>query len=534
VSTLCNLSREEREKLNPFPLISPITGIAEEIKYRINGGYLVAKPYDKIYGERSQILLDMEHTFTKMIGARGTLIIGPKASGKTHLLAIEMDYARNFGAKIILINEKEYSFVKTMSDAIIARIPTSEVSTTGLIRAICERLEARSRDEEGFLNALKSKGYDKVQIVIDDLYESEVTREVLVKEVFTLFKLQTNPRPPIIRVSVAIHTSEGYPPSEFFSYYANDLRLHITEYSSGEQIVRVIIENMLRGEVISGATIIPIVTDWVRYVNEEVIEEVFEDFFEKYVSIVEDQELRNLKLRDLVDESFIVETVLRSIAHKTTYREFAAKSREAWLTFNGEKLRGGDFYVSIIEKYRELVNIWKQCSEYGTLNRFYKELLESVVRKVMELKGAGVRITRRYIITEEGGERRVKWRMFEYYVLNGSERVLIVPSLVVRRSGVVIERPLETMRKVRDILEAMKTAHVAIVITEDIEEGGIVLKEPAIYRARYSIVKMPKPDEASLKYFYAAILSNATKDPNFVDSLIRRRVKFIGEGLSLL
>ena len=40
-SKLARLDRRKREELDPFPSISPTTGIAEQVKYKVDGKYII-------------------------------------------------------------------------------------------------------------------------------------------------------------------------------------------------------------------------------------------------------------------------------------------------------------------------------------------------------------------------------------------------------------------------------------------------------------------------------------------------------------
>ena len=509
-SKLAKLDRRKREELDPFPLISP-SGEAEQVKYKVNGRYIVAKPYDSIYNEKSTIFMDIAKTFTQKAGARGTLLIGPKASGKTHLLGIEADYAKNtYGAKIILINEKEQYAFKDLAEI---RIPRSEALRQGIIKSICRGLGASREDIDGLREELERKGWDAVQIIIDDLYEDDWGRKEVIEDIFTLFEVHTVSRPPVIRTSVALHTGHGVHAGTFFEMYRDKLVMLTVSYDEGEEFAKRIVEAMEKGEVIPGAAVVPIVTEWQRYVDEHVIEEAFKDFFEKYVSIVKDPDLRNLRLEDLADESFIAQTIVKTFKYGV-YRVFANESRYLWLTFNGDKVKAEPSYINIITKYKELVS---KRNNVAKPHHFYKELLEATVNKIMELKGAKLKKTRKYRV--EGGE--VKWRTIEYYVVNEETVVAIIPPLTTRKSGIVVERPNEVKKKIDDILTILPNAQVIGVVTEDIDDRGL---RDALGMERYALIRLPAPKDSKLKYFYAPILSGAIT-PTELRSLLEKYVR---------
>jgi len=509
-SKLAKLSMEERKKLDPFPSISP-SGDAYLVKYKVNDRYIIAEPYNRIYNEKSTIFMDIAKAFTQKIGARGTLLIGPKASGKTHLLGIEADYAKNkYGAKVILVNEKERYAFKDLAEV---QIPRGEALRQGIIKSICRKLGASIGDIDGLREELERRGWDAVQIIIDDLYEDDWGRREIIEDIFTLFEVHTVSKPPVIRTSVALHTGHGVHAGTFFDMYRDKLVMLTISYDEGEEYARRIVEAMERGEVVPGAAVVPIVTEWQRYVDEYVIEEAFKDFFKKYVSTVKDPDLRNLRLEDLADESFIAQTVTKTFKYGV-YRVFADESRRLWLTFDGNKVKAEPSYISMITKYKELINKRNSATK---LHHFYKELMEATVSKIMELKGAQLKRARKYRV--EGG--KVRWRTIEYYVINEEVVVIVIPPLTTRKSGVVVERPDEVKKKIDDILAILPDALVVGIVTEDVDDRGL---RDALGMERYALIKLPPPRNSKLKYFYAPILSGTITSTE-LRSLLERYVK---------
>ena len=521
---LSRLDRSVREKLDPFPLISPTTGTAESVKYKneVTGEYLIAKPYDRIYGKGSTILNDISKSFTQRIGARGTLLIGPKASGKTHLLGIELDYAKTkYNAKVILINEKEYDFIK-LADL---RVSRDEAIKYGIVRSICRKLEIRPEDVDGLINGLKSMNWNVVQIIIDDLYETDWRREEVINDIFTLFKIHTRSKEPIIRTSVALHTGSGVRAKDFFDLYRDELTLLTTSYDDPELHVRRIVDAMMRGEIIPGATVIPIVTEWQLYVDEVEIEKAFKDFFSKYVSTIRDDqyiELRKLTLDDLADESFIIQSVIRAMRYGV-YRVFAEASTFLWYTFKGEKIQASKEYVDIVSKYRELRNELSKYASEGKKHKFYKSLIERVIVRIMKLRSAELRKSRKWRVISGNV---VRWRTIEYYVVNSDTLIFIIPQLATRKYGVVVERPKEVTDKIADLTNIMSEAYVIGVATEDMDDRGL---RDALGIKNYALLKLPSLTESKLKYFYAQLLSIATTSSE-LGPLLERYVRILPSG----
>lgn len=507
VNKLAKLSEREREMLDPFPSISPQTGIAERVKFTnpFTGEYILAEPYNRIYHEKSTIFIDISKVFAQKRGARGTLLVGPKASGKTHLLAIEAHYIKSrYNGKLIMVNDKEYKEYVELADA---RIKLDEVrEENSIIKAICKKLSAKGNDIDALRNALNERGWEAVQLIVDDIYEPLWSQGEIAREIFELFKLHTVSKPPIIRTSVAIHTGERASAADFFELNKETLNMLIASYESGEEFTKRIVNAMFNHEVIPGATVVPVVTEWHLYVDESDIEIAFRDFFNKYILTVEDPELRNLRLEDLVDESYVMETAIKA-AKWGVYRVFARESSVIWRTFRGEKLRGDEKYVAVLEKYRELAKRRDEEERSQRLHRFYKEILENAVSRIMELRGCKLSKTRRYII--DGG--KVRWRTIEYYVTpKGEELVIIIPPLAYRKTGVVVERPNEVAEKISDVRAMMPSAHIIGIITEDADDRGL---RGALGKGNYALIKLPSPrKDSAIKYFYAPLYSGVIDD----------------------
>jgi len=520
---LSKLPPEVRERLNPFPSISPQTGIANKVKFRnpFTGEYILAEPYNRIYHEESTVFIDITKVFAQKVGARGTLIIGPKATGKTHLLAIEADYIkRRYKGKIIMVHDKEYREYVELADV---RVRVEEVKgEKSIIKAICKKLNAQCSDVDALRDAISpvsERGWDAVQIIIDDIYEPLWSRrEDILREIFELFRLHTVSKPPIIRTSVAIHTGEkGSRARDFFDIAKDELTMLIYSYENGEEFTQRVIENMMRGKVVLGATVIPIVTEWHFYIDEGEVEKAFKDFFSKYVATVEDPDLHNLKLEELVDESRIMQVVVEA-SKWGAYRVFADECNKIWLNFKGEKLRGDEVYTNVLNKYGELVKKRNEAAQTGKLHKFYKELLEDIAKKIMEVKGAQLRTTRRYRVVSD----KVRWRTINYYAVNGETIVVVIPQLVTRKSGVVVERPNEVIGKIEDIHQMIPTAQIIGIVTEDVDDRGL---RDALGKANYAEIKLPSPvKDSALKYFYAPLLSSAI-DRAWLQYLLERYVR---------
>lgn len=520
---LAKLSAEERERLDPFPSISPQTGIAEEVRFRnpLTGEYILAEPYNRIYYEGSTIFIDIAKAFAQKVGARGTLSIGPKATGKTHLLAIEADYIkRRYKGRVIMVHDKEYKEYVKLADV---QVRIREVEEEGsIIKAICKKLNAPGSDVDALRSAISEMGWDAVQLIIDDIYERQWSRRRaeggVLEEIFELFKLHTVSKPPIIRTSVAIHTGEkGSRARDFFNLAKDDLVMLIHSYENGEEFVQKIVEAMMNHEVIPGATVVPIVTEWHLYVDEGVIEEAFRDFFRKYIATVEDPDLRSLRLEDLVDESYVMQAVAKA-SKWGAYRVFADECSRIWITFKGEKLRGDEAYANALNKYRELVEKRNRAVESKELHKFYKELLEDTVKRIMEAKGALLRTSRRYRVIGD----KVRWRTIDYYVVDRETAIIIIPQLVTRKAGIVVERPNQIVEKIEDIRQILPTAQIIGVVTEDVDDRGL---RDVLGKGNYAVIKLPSPaKDSALKYFYAPLLSNVV-DRGWLQYLLERYVK---------
>jgi len=519
IDKLAKLPKKEREKLDPFPSISPQTGVAEEVRFRnpVTGEYLIAEPYNRVYLEGSTVFVDIAKAFAKKVGARGTLLVGPKNSGKTHLLAIEADYIkRRYGGRIIMIHDKEYREYTELADE---RVKIDEVKEEkSIIKAVCKKLGAKGSDIDALRDALSERGWDAVQIIVDDIYESLWSGANIAYEIFELFKLHTVSKPPIVRTSVAIHTGERVRAKDFFDLSKDALNMLIASYDDGEEFVQRIVSAMLDGELIPGATAVPIVTEWHLYVDEGFIENAFKDFFNKYVSTVKDPELRSIKLDDLADESYIMQIAIKA-GKWGIYRVFADEASKIWREFSGEKFRGDERYVKVLSKYEELTKERDEAEKSKALHRFYKDIVESAISKIMELKGAQRGRVRRYRVV--GAE--VRWRTIEYYTVKGETVVVVVPQLALRKTGVVVERPNEVLEKIDDIRAILPTAHIVGVVTEDTDDRGL---REALGRGNYAILKLPSPRrDSALKYFYAPLLSDAV-DSVWLNYMLRKYIGF--------
>jgi len=520
---LAILPLEKRERLNPFPSISPQTGTAEEVKFRnpFTGEYILAEPYNRIYRKESTVFIDIAKVFAQKVGARGTLVVGPKATGKTHLLAIEADYIkRRYRGRIVMVHDKEYREYVELADV---QVRIGEVKEEkSIIKAICRKLNVQCSDVDALRDAISTvskEGWDAVQIIIDDIYEPLWSRgEDILREIFELFKLHTVSKPPIIRTSVAIHTGEkGSRARDLFDRTKDELAMLIHSYESGEEFVQRVIEAMMRGEVVPGATVIPIVTEWHLYVDEGEVEKAFEDFFSKYVATVEDPDLRALELKELVDESYVMQVAVKA-SKWGAYRVFADECNRIWLTFKGEKLQGDEVYADALSKYKELVEERNSAMQTGELHKFYKKLLEDVVKKIMEVKGAQLKTARRYRVVGD----KVRWRTIDYYVVDGETVIIVIPQLVTRKSGVVVERPNQVVEKIEDIRQMIPAAQIVGIVTEDVDDRGL---RDVLGKANYAEVKLPSPmKDSALKYFYAPLLSS-TVDRTWLQYLLGRYVK---------
>lgn|GEM_PF-2947815 len=515
---LAILPLEEREKLNPFPSISPQTGVAEEVKFwnPRTGDYILAEPYNRIYREGSTIFTDIAKVFRQKVGARGTLIIGPKATGKTHLLAIEAHRInRLYGGKIIMVHDKEYREYVDLADV---RVRIEEVKKEkSVIKAICKELGTQCSDIDALRDAISTRGeegWDAVQVIIDDIYEPLWSGGDILREILELFRLHTVSKPPIIRTSVAIHVGEGGA-RRFFDTVRDELIMLIHSYESGGEFVQRVVEAMMHGEVIPGATVIPIVTEWYHYVDEGEVEKAFKDFFSKYVAIVGDP--GSLKLEELVDESYVMQVVVKA-SKWGAYRVFADECSRIWLTFKGERLQGDKVYAIALSEYRKLVDERNRAMQTKELHKFYKRLLEDVVKKIMEVKGARLGKARRYRVVGD----KVRWRTIDYYVVDEKTVVVVIPQLVTRKSGVVVERPNQVVEKIEDIDQMLPKAQVVGIVTEDVDDRGL---RDVLGKSNYAEIKLPSPmKDSTLKYFYAPLLSNAV-DSAWLQYLLEKYVR---------
>jgi len=518
VDKLARLGIDERRKLEPFPLVSP-SGDAIQIHYKSKDGrYIIAKPYDVIYREDRTILTDMAKAFTQKREARGTLLIGPKATGKSHLLGIEIDYAKGLGAKVILINRrKEYSFAK-LADINISK---REALREGLVASIARALGASTRDIEGIREALSSKGWETVQIAIDDIYETDLMRRELIEDLTDLLSLQTTGEPPIVRVSAAFHTGRKFSAADFFDAYIDELRVYTIGYEEGKEIVEKSITSLLNGDILLGASLIPIVTEWSYTSTGKFLEDAFEDFFNKYVSMrVEDKELRDITLRDLCTEDFIYETVLKAM-RGDVYRVFADAARYLWRNYKGKKLGPRTSIEHIKDTWKILISEFKEKESTRRLHLFYRDLLSRFIDSVMKVREAKYVKTRRYVI--RGGE--VKWRTIDLYVVNGTEIAVVIPSLTTRKSGIVVERPREVSMKIRDILDAHPRAYVIALVTKNVDTRGL---RDLLGVDRYALILAETPNEDNLRYFYAPIIAKAFDKYDLQRILAKRLVKVTG------
>jgi len=520
VDKLARLPREVREKLDPFPSISPQTGVAEEVRFRnpVTGEYLLAEPYNRIYRDDSTVFIDIAKVFAKRVGTRGTLLVGPKGSGKTHLLAIEADYIkRRYGGRIVMVHDKEYREYTDLADE---RIKIGEVKEEkSIIKAICKKLGTKGSDVDALRNVLSEREWDTVQIIVDDIYEHLWGEVNIREELFELFKLHTVSKPPIVRVSAAIHTGEKTRAGDFFNLGRDDLNMLIASYDDGEEFVRRVVNSMLNGELIPGAAVVPVVTEWHLHVDEGFIEDAFRDFFKKYVSTVSDPDLRNIKLDDVADESYIMQVAIKA-GKWGVYRVFADEASRIWLEFNGERLRGDERYVKVLSMYEELVRRRDEAEKSGALHRFYRDIIESVVTKIMEFKGAQQGRVRRYRVI--GSE--VRWRTIDYYTVKGETMVVILPQLALRKTGVVVERPNEILEKIDDVRTILPTAHIIGIVTEDTDDRG--LRDALGRGGNYAVLKLPSPRKDSvLKYFYAPLLSRIVDD-EWLSYILKKYFRF--------
>jgi len=520
IDKLAKLPKKEREKLDPFPSISPQTGVAEEVRFRnpVTGEYLIAEPYNRVYRDGSIVFIDIAKVFAKKVGARGTLLVGPKSSGKTHLLAIEADYIKKkYGGRIVMVHDKEYREYTDLADE---RVKISEVKEEkSIIKAVCKKLGVKGSDIDALRDALSERGWDSVQIIVDDLYEHLWGEANILGELFELFKLHTVSKPPIIRVSAAIHTGERTRARDFFNLGRDDLNMLIVSYDNGEEFARRVVDAMLNEELIPGAAVVPIVTEWHLYVDEGFIEDAFRDFFNKYVSTVSDPDLRIIKLDDLVDETYIMEVAIKA-GKWGVYRVYTTEASRIWLEFSGEKLTGDERYTKVLETYRELVRRKDEAERLGSLHKFYREIIVSTVNRMMELRGAQLRRERKHRVV--GGE--VRWRTVESYSVKSESVIVLVPSLALRKTGVVVERPNEVLEKIDDIRAIMPAAHIVGVVTEDTDDRG--LRDALGRGGNYAVLKLPSPRrDSALKYFYAPLLSGAVDD-EWLSYMLKKYFRF--------